>query len=408
MTILCLFDYQTFTGFATVSKNLIDNWVKHYGDKVKIDIVAVNYFGEDYNPTPNVRVVSGKLKDIASDDFGRYAFMRSLRDKDYDLIFILQDLGVITPCIKFLKEIKKEKEVSRRKTFKSIFYFPVDFALTPKLVQGIEFFDYLATYTQYGKSQVLKLVPKVEKKLHIIPHGNNMEDFFPMPEEEITTFRNEYFGQNANKFIVCNINRNQPRKDIPNTIFGFLEYWEEYNKDSFLYLHMNPKDPMGWDVKSILMQTPLVEGRDYMFPKDDFSTKATSVMDMNRIYNSCDVYLTTATGGGWELSVTESMATKLPVILPNHTSLGELCNNGERGYLLQSLYPCVAIVDSVIRFQSDLYEIAETIDEVKRDIDSKSPKLNNKVEKAYEFIEKLSWEGISKTFIKAINKLVKE
>lgn len=121
MTILCLFDYQTFTGFATVSKNLIDNWVKHYGDKVKIDIVAVNYFGEDYNPHPNVRVVSGKLKDVASDDFGRYAFMRSLRDKDYDLIFILQDLGVITPCIKFLKEIKKEKEVSRRKTFKSIF-----------------------------------------------------------------------------------------------------------------------------------------------------------------------------------------------------------------------------------------------------------------------------------------------
>jgi glycosyltransferase involved in cell wall biosynthesis len=145
-----------------------------------------------------------------------------------------------------------------------------------------------------------------------------------------------------------------------------------------------------------------------MFPKDDFTTKATSVMDMNRIYNSCDVYLTTATGGGWELSVTESMATKLPVILPNHTSLAELCNNGERGYLLQSLYPFVAIVDSVIRFQSDLYEIAETIDEVKRDIDSKSPKINNKVEKAYEFIEKLSWEGISKTFIKAINKLVKE
>lgn len=321
MTILCLFDYQTYTGFATVSKNLIDNWVKYYGDKVKIDIIAINYFGEGYNPYPNVRVVSGKLKDIASDDFGRYAFMRSLRDKDYDLVFILQDLGVITPCIKFIKDIKQMKKVEGRKEFKSIFYFPVDFALTPNLVKGIEFFDYLATYTKYGKSQVLKLVPKVEKKLHIIPHGNNMEDFFPMPQEETTTFRKEYFGKNADKFIVCNINRNQPRKDIPNTIFGFLEYWEEYNKDSFLYLHMNPKDPMGWDVKSILMQTPLVEGRDYMFPKDDFSAKATSVMDMNRIYNSCDVYLTTATGGGWELSVTESMATKLPVILPDRKSV---------------------------------------------------------------------------------------
>jgi glycosyltransferase involved in cell wall biosynthesis len=408
MTILCLFDYKTYTGFATVSKNLIDNWIAHYGDKVQIDIIGVNYFGEDYNEYPNVRVVSGKVKDVANDDFGRYALLRSLRAKDYDLVFILQDLGVIIPCVKFLKEIKKEKEVSRRKVFKSIFYFPVDFALTPNLVQGIDFFDYLATYTKYGRSQVLRLVPKVEKKLHIIPHGNNKKDFYPLTKEEKSKFRQEYFGDNSNKFIVTNINRNQPRKDIPNTIFGFLEYWSEYNKESFLYLHMNPKDPMGWDVKSILMQTPLVEGRDYMFPKDDFTTKATSVKDMNNIYNSCDVYLTTATGGGWELSVTESMATKLPVILPNHTSLGELCNNGERGYLLQSLYPCVAIVDSVIRFQSDLYEIAETLDEVKKDIDAKSNKLINKVELAYAFIDELSWEGISKTFIKAINKLVKK
>jgi hypothetical protein len=47
-----------------------------------------------------------------------------------------------------------------------------------------------------------------------------------------------------------------------------MEYWESHNKNAFLYLHMDPKDPMGWDLKTILKQTPLVEGIDYMFPPE--------------------------------------------------------------------------------------------------------------------------------------------
>ena len=405
--ILCLFDYNTFTGFATVSKNLVKHWKSHFGENIKLDICAVNYFGDDYNDGENVRVISAKKKDVAKDDFGRYVFMRSLKDGDYDLIFILQDLGVIVPTIKFLKQIKKEKEQQGRTVFKSIFYFPVDFALTPNLGVDLEFFDYLATYTEYGRSQVLRLKPQLDKKLHVIPHGNDMDDFNYIDRKDIQEFRNQFFGKNANKFIVTNINRNQSRKDIPNTIFGFLEYWEEYNQNSFLYLHMDPKDPMGWNLRAILAQTPLREGEHFKLTDEEHLQKGAPVELIRKIYNASDVYLTTATGGGWELSVTEAMACKLPTIIPNHTSLGEIGKNGERAYMLETLYPTVAMVDNVIRFQSDLYEVAEKLDQVKNDIDNNSPELTNRINNAYQFVNSLSWEPIAKTFIRAIRELTK-
>jgi len=405
--ILCLFDYNTYTGFATVSKNLVKHWKSHFGNNIKLDICAVNYFGDDYSEGDYVRVISAKKKDVAKDDFGRYVFMRSLKDGDYDLIFILQDLGVIVPTIRFLKDIKKEKKAAGKTEFKSIFYFPVDFALTPNLAVDLEFFDYLATYTEYGRSQVLRLKPQLEKKLHVIPHGNSHEDFNYIQRNEIQGFRKEFFGKNSDKFIITNVNRNQSRKDIPTTIFAFLEYLEEYNKNAFLYLHMNPKDPMGWNLRVILAQTPLREGEHFQLTDDKYIEKGAPVELINKIYNASDVFLTTATGGGWELSVTEAMACKLPTIIPNHTSLGEIGKNGERAYMLNTLYPIVAQVDNVIRFQSDIYEIAETLDVVNLNAKREHPEHISKINNAYTFVNSLDWEGISKTFIRAIRELTK-
>ena len=104
--ILATFDYNAPTGFATVSKNLVKHWKKTFGDDLKLDIVAVNYFGDDYQEGSNIRVISAKKHDVAKDDWGRYVFMRSLKDIDYDLIFILGDLGTVVPMIPHLKEIK--------------------------------------------------------------------------------------------------------------------------------------------------------------------------------------------------------------------------------------------------------------------------------------------------------------
>jgi glycosyltransferase involved in cell wall biosynthesis len=404
--VLATFDYNAPTGFATVSKNLVREWKKSFGDSLKLDIVAVNYFGDDYYEGNNIRVISAKKHDVAQDDWGRYVFMRSLKDIDYDLIFILGDLGTVVPMIKYLQEIKDEKKASNRKLFKSMLYFPVDFALTPNLGVGLEFFDSLATYTEFGRFHAIRVNPKIKGKIMVVPHGNNMENFYPLPKDEAESFRKEYFGKNSDKFIVGSVNRNQSRKDIPTTIFGFLEYWENHNKNSFLYLHMNPKDPMGWHLRTILAQTPLREGEDFMFPPQEDYNKGADVKKLNSIYNALDCFLSTATGGGWELTVTEAMSARKPVIIPKHTSLEHLGGqNGERAYFLETLYPIVAMVDNIIRFQSDLYEISDTLHQVEKDLHSTNPQLLDKVNRAYKFVESLNWKDIAKLFADEIKKL---
>lgn len=405
--VLALFDYNSFTGYATVSKNLVQNWRKTFGDLMKLDIVAINYFGDDYKEDDNTRVISAKKKDIASDDFGRHVFLATLRKDNYDLIFILQDLGVVVPIIKVLKDIKEEKRKSNLKQFKSIFYFPVDFALTPVLGRGLDFFDYLATYTEYGRIHATRVCPAIKGKLSVIPHGNNPDSFYPINKEQKDKFRKEYFKENADKYIITSVNRNQSRKDIPTLIFGFIEYKENYNKDCLLYLHMNPVDPMGWKLRTILDQTQLKENIDYMFPPEDDYNKGADVSKLNNIYNCSDVFITTATGGGWELTVTEAMATKTPVIIPKHTSFEHLGGQkGERAYFMESLYPTVSTVDNIIRLQCDLYEISEKLYEVKKDMDTNSDILNRKVENAYKFVSELSWNKIAKTFSEQIKRLV--
>lgn len=404
---IALFDYNSFTGFSTVSKNLVSNWKRTFGNDLKIDICAVNYFGEDYSEDENIRVISAKKNDVDKDDFGRYVFMRSILDNDYDLVFILQDLGVITPIVPLLKKLKDDKREANKKQFKSILYFPVDFALTPNLVKGLEFFDQLATFTEYGRSMFLTHRPELKTKIKVIPHGSNMKDFYPIWEaNEILEFRKKYFGEaNANKFIIGCINRNQSRKDIPTTIFGFMEYWEK-NPNSFLYLHCDPKDPMGWDLYTIMSQTPLKYGVDYMFAPISEGYKGHSIEQLNLIYNSLDVFLSTATGGGWELTVTEAMSCKVPCIIPRHTSFQTLGGtNGERAYFLETLYPIVAMVDNIIRFQSDLYEICETLELIYDQKVEDSIDLDNRIQKAYDFVSGLDWKDIAKVFSDDIKKL---
>jgi glycosyltransferase involved in cell wall biosynthesis len=404
--ILALFDFNSFTGFSTVSKNLVYYWDKEFGDSMFLDIVAINYFGDNYSPKPNIRVISGKRNDVAKDDFGRYVFMKSILDIDYDIVFVLQDLGVVVSMIPELKKIKEEKKLQNRKQFKSMLYFPVDFDLTPNLVVGIEFFDVLATFTSWGKNVVLQRNPRVKNKIRVIPHGNNPKDFYNIEDQEKKAFRAEYFGENANKFIVGCVNRNQSRKDIPTTIFSFMEYKKEFNQNSFLYLHMNPLDPMGWNLKVLLAQTWMKEGIDYMFPSQSDYNQGSSIEKLNKIYNSFDLFLSTTTGEGWGLTVSEAMAACVPIVAPNHTSLKEITNDGSRIFAIINHFPIVAMVDNVIRHQSDLIEVAELINEVHEDLKNGGKIVKEKTQAAKKYIDSLNWKTISGLFIKELKNLM--
>jgi len=405
--ILCLFDYgkDCYTGFATVSRNIKREIKKAFGENIQLDICSVNHFGDSYTEDDGTFVFSAKLNDVKEDDFGRFLFLKILNESnDYDGIFIMQDLGVITPIVEIMQHIKQEKKDNNKKLFKSIFYTPVDCSLIYKLVEGLEFFDCLVTYTEYGRQEILKLRPDLKGKVKVVPHGNNSKDFYPIPKEEALAFRKEYFGENANKFIITNVNRNQPRKDIPNTIFGFLEAKRQWDKDKFgkepfLYLHCHPKDPMGWDLRGVFLQIPeLQEERDYKLLPKEYEYAMVSTDVVNKIYNASDVYLTTTLGEGWGLGFSEAAATKTPIIAPYTTSFKEMSGYGKWANTLETIYPYCNSLDNVVREQTDIFEVADNILSVAKEVLIDHSK--EKVDKAYNWINTLGWNEVCKLWVK--------
>lgn len=395
-------DYVARTGFGTVSKNIVKELKKHYGNELLLDIIAINYFGEPYHEDDNTFVISARLNDVNDDPFGRFFFLKILKETDaYDGIFICQDLGTITSFMEVLEHIKQDKKDNNKKVFKSIFYTPVDCPqLIYPLVNKLEFFDVLVTYTEFGRKLINGLKP--ELKVKVIPHGNSSKDFYPMDLVDTMNFRKEYFGENSDKFIITNINRNQPRKDIPNTIFAFIEakeIWKENLPKPFLYLHTHPKDPMGWDIRALMMQTDLVEDVDYKLLPKEYEEQGTETELVNKIYNASDVYLTTTLGEGWGLGFSEAAASKTPIVAPYSTSFIEMSNYGKNAYMLETLYPFVNETDNVIRQQTDIYEVAETLLQVAMDKTSNAKDLTDKLERSYQWSKKIEWSEVCKSWI---------
>jgi glycosyltransferase involved in cell wall biosynthesis len=397
--VLMLVDYISRTGFATVSKNIVKEIKNNFGDEVLLDIVAINYFGEPFYDEYNNYIISAPLNDGNKDNFGRFFFLKALQDSDYDGIFICQDLGIIVPIIEVMEHIKAKKKEDNRKSFKSIFYFPVDCVLVPQLTNKLEFFDLLVTYTEYGRNEVVKLRPDLKTKLKVVPHGNNSKDFYPLDAEEVKMFRDEYFGENSNKFIITNINRNQPRKDIPTTIFAFMEakkIWPYELPEPFLYLHMHPKDPLGWDLRGILIQTDLVEDKDYKLLPFKFEESMAETEVLNQIYNASDAFLTTTLGEGWGLTFSEAAACKVPIVAPYTTSFMEMSNYGKNGYMLYNITPTCNL-DNVIREQCDPIEIAEVLLEVAES--RATAEYKKKLEDNYNWVKKLEWKEVCKSWV---------
>ena len=443
----------TATGFAMVSRNVLRGLKKR--GNYEIDVIGINYLGDYYDREKHPYNIFPACPQGYSDMYGRGRLLNALNGveenvglkRPWDIIFTIQDpfviegLGINVP---FAEQLRITSALWKRQLdpslwFKWIGYFPVDAEIKENWVsRSIALADYPVAYCDWGKLQMLKyekhqfetmftmklnkedqgkqaqlITPPMGPRMSVIPHGVATETFYPLPKEEVQAFRKEYFGDliKDDTFLVVNVSRNQPRKDLPRTMAAFAAFKERV-PNSFLYLHCKAED-LGGSIHEIARNFGMVQGQDYSTPKNFSANTGYPIEMVNKIYNAADLCVTTTLGEGWGFITTEAMATKTPIIAPNITSIFDIFNSYDYDDSIEALedpnttlrgipakagstsseWICMGLEDNErVRPLTNVDNLVDKMCWVYKNKDSKA--LNRIVDNAYQWVQTMQWERI--------------
>lgn len=308
--ILFCADVGVETGFGRVSEHLIPILAKDH----EVHALCVNWHGDPSPMQQHCKMYPAMA--YGSDPFGSHRIAELTRRIQPDLIWVTNDIWV---ALNLWSAVKEERE---ELGFKFFVYTPIDsYGLFPDLLPMLDEWDGLATYTQFGAEEIIKM--GYEKPIQIMGHGTDFKKFFPLDKEECR----QDLGVPQDVFVVFNGNRNQPRKRIDLTIKGFIRFAKD-KPDARLWLNMGQKD-LGWDVIPLFKRVARDEGFDptgrLILTSPHFSTmNCLPIEELNKVYNASDVGINTCIGEGWGLVNTEHAATGVAQIVPDHTSCKEI------------------------------------------------------------------------------------
>ena len=147
-----------------------------------------------------------------------------------------------------------------------------------------------------------------------------------------------------------------------------------------------------------------------------FFVKIKEVSEVNNridVYDLCveDTHSFVGNGLVCHNTVTEAMATKTLVICPKHTSLTEITNDGDLSLNFMFMQPMVFINDyEKIRYVCNPSEVDTLLGvayNLKNDEQDLQQAVQDKIERAYEKVKKMTWEKVAKQFKDKIDELAK-
>lgn len=390
------------TGFSNVARHILRD-VFSTG-KYNITVVGINYDGEGYDnkaiPYKIIPATSGLIERY-HDVYGRQRALDMLMTGNFDIFFTIQDMAVIES---FSRELKIAKE---KKGFKAIIYTPVDSALdtVPHWVtKVIPIFDYPVAYTEFAKKEMSKFIDV--SRVRVCLHGVDTTEFYPVSKTpNKMMILKDFFGMNLTdaqaekKFIILNVNRNQTRKDYLRCFQVVKEYQKQYPEDDVLFVCVAQIRDQGGDLVKIAKQVGLEYGRDWVTPIQYSAAMGFPVEVLNLWYNMADVVFSATLGEGFGLSSIEGMATGVPVVFPNNTSLPEILGNGERGILVASgidgdYLSFGAMDSSLVRPRISLYDAVASLKAAKT-----MGRKCERVEKALAWAKTMDWKNVDKFWV---------
>jgi len=275
------------TGFGRVNRWILG--ALYDTGEYDITILAINHFQIHADKGPNYRIIPAKWP-VPEDPYGCKAFIQLLTEGKWDAVFILNDLFVIEQVWQEIANVANRAPI--------IYYFPVDCRIYPSKSHFLEIADYPVAYTQWAKEEVLKVYPHL-KNMPFIYHGVDSQTYKPLPAKQIEELRRDVYGEG--KFVVLNVNRNNKRKNLPQTLSAFAALKKKYD-ECVLNIHTDPTDN-GIDLISACDHLGLKIGRDVFFPTNYVTVHGFPDHIMNQIFNTSDVFFTTTLGEGFGMCV---------------------------------------------------------------------------------------------------------
>jgi len=398
-------DYDCTTGFGNVSKEIISRLSKE--KSYKFVVFATNNFADkEYAVSDNVMVIPAYLNgENKKDVLYRKEFLSLLFSNPFDILICLNDLEVFSQMEKNLKELKLEKAKKNLPNFKSILYFPIDSEPKSSNFSVLSFFNEIFTYTDYAKGFISLYDEKLSKKVKVVNHGVDTNAFYPLNEAKKKEIKERMFGR-SDVFVFGSVNRNSARKDISSLLLGFAQFKNTSPVDAILYLHCNPLDHFGVNLIELCNRLMLEIDKDVYFPNGFSENKGFSVERLNEVYNAFDCFITTTTAEGWGLSVTEAMATKTLVVMPKHTSLVEIGDNGNNCLSFLFGQSCVFANDGTnIRTLTNPNEVSSLMGIVYNLNEKEKIDIDAIIDRAYNHVKKYKWENVAHEFKLKIEKL---
>lgn len=403
-------DYNCNTGFGNVARHFIEELRK---DKnYTIIIHGINDFSKNVYKVDDKMLVKPTYLNPKGDPYGRIDVLNALYQTDFDIFFMLNDVEVISQMMEHICNVRREKKKEGRPSFKMVTYSPIDSHVRKFDLKGFQYIDEIITYTEYAKNHMEELDPKLKGKVRILPHGVNKEAFYKIEDKDMLKRKRKLFGKNnEDAFVFGSVNRNQVRKDIGALLLGFQKFKQQFPKrKAIMYLHCNPEDKSGINLFRACERLGLDYGKDIFFPKEFSENKGLDISDLNEIYNTFDVFITTTTAEGWGLTVTEAMATETPIIAPINTALYEVTGKGKLVEPLKEAHQAIFVEDfEKIRSIVDPAEVCNAMERlynaVTDPLSVSGQMIINRTAKALKHVQKLNWDEISADFKNIVDSL---
>lgn len=324
--VLWMGDAGCTTGFGRVTHSIGERLVDKGHD---VSVLAYNFRG-DYWPT-NLKLY--RPNTIRTDDvWGKTRIIELLGTVDPDVVVMLHDSNIL---INLLIENSYDAEKILLRYRPILTYIPVDGTNRPPgWAEFLTKFTNVVTMSKFGQAAF--------PGSKLVYHGIDSDHFWPVsPERPITTSTGivcttkaeckAAFGRDADTFLVLRVDKNSGRKDWPATIQALWPLMKRHD-DITVHLHTEARNDSGILIDALLSREPELHPR-FTTPDLFNSFVGWEQQDLNALYNSADLFVTTSRGEGFGLTIEEALACAVPVIAQNVSAIPEVVGPG--GILLE-------------------------------------------------------------------------